>query len=372
MILFSYEYPPCSGGIARLCVEISTALKKDKRDLRILTQRYDGACLAAGPALVEVPAERPWREWAAFKWLRKQSSDVPVICGLWYPEGLVALLSGIKQCIILAHGAELFPPVQTWRRPFWAILQRWVLESARLVIANSEYTRQLVLTVAPRARVETIVLAVDHERFSPGNRAAAKQRLKLEGKQVVCTVSRIHQYKGHDVVLRAISQLSADERASLIYVVAGTGPYEKELKTLAVQLGLGPIVRWYGFVPEEDLSLVYRASDLFALCTQELPSQRAVEGFGLVFLEAQACGTPAVGTRSGGIGDALEDGDGGWLVEPNNSEALAVILRELVHAPENFRAAGQRARERVVQKFTWDQYAIRFSEALDRALVRRE
>jgi phosphatidylinositol alpha-1,6-mannosyltransferase len=367
--MFAYEFPPCSGGISRLCAEIVNAYRKDDHNICVLTQHQNEACSAPDPAQIRVPAERPKREWVAFRWLRKQPRDIPVICGLWYPEGLIALLSGRKHRVILAHGAELFPPVESWRRPLWAILQRCVLESASLVVANSEYTRQMVLAAAPRARSEAIPLAVDHERFAPGDRAEAKQKLGLTGKMVVCTVSRIYQYKGHEVVLRAISQLSPEERASLIYVVAGTGPYEQELKKLTVELGLDSIVRWLGFVPEEELGLVYLASDLFALCTQELPAQRAVEGFGLAFLEAQACGTPAVGTRTGGIAEALSDGDGGWLLQQNDSSVLAGILRQLVHSPETLRSAGKQARERVLKAFTWRHYISRFSEAVSRSMV---
>jgi len=368
LVLFAYEFPPGSGGIARLCAGIREAYRKQRRDLRVLTQQPEPPGAGAEPGLVRVPAARPLREWAAFAWLCRQPSEVAVICGLWYPEGLIASLSGRRQRVILAHGAELFPPVARWRRPLWAILQRWVLEGAQLVVANSEYTRQLVLRVAPRARVEAIPLAVDHERFAPGDREAAKQRLGLAGKRVVSTVSRIHGYKGHELVLRALSQLGPEERAALVYVVAGTGPYEAELKRLTRQLGLESMVRWYGFVPEQRLSLLYQASDLFALCSRELPAERAVEGFGLALLEAQACGTPAVGTRTGGIAAALEDGDGGWLLEENDSPALARILRELVRAPEKIRAVGMQARQRVLREHTWPRYISRFSDAIDGAL----
>jgi phosphatidylinositol alpha-1,6-mannosyltransferase len=338
----------------------------------VLTQHFDTLPESSMLSEIRVPAHRPAREWRSFLWLRMQPRDIPVICGVWYPEGLVALLSGASRRVILAHGAELLPPVAKWRRPLWAILQRWVLESADLVVANSEYTRKLVLTVAPNARVEAIPLAVDHERFAPGDRISAKQRLGLVGKQVICTVSRIHRYKGHEVVLRAISQLSPNEHAVLAYLVVGAGPYEEELKKLAVQLGLNSVVRWCGFVSEDDLSLVYRASDLFVLCTQEALAERAVEGFGLVFLEAQACGTAVVGTRTGGICDAVKDGEGGWLIEENDTTALTNILRQLVHSPETVRTAGVQARQRILREFTWDHYMKRFSVAISQAMVEHD
>jgi phosphatidylinositol alpha-1,6-mannosyltransferase len=277
---------------------------------------------------------------------------------------LIAHLAGVRPLVVLAHGAELLPPVDRWRRPFWNALQRFVLENADLVIANSEYTHQLASSVAPKAHIETIRLAVDSDRFAPGDRDAAKTRFGVAGKRVLCTVSRIHHYKAHDTVLRAIASLTPDEREQLVYLVVGTGPYETELKKQVIELGIESQVRWLGFVSEEVLPQVYWASDLFVLCTRDAPEERAVEGFGLVFLEAQSCGTPVVGTRNGGIPAAIRDGKGGWLIDQDDSQQLADIIRELVRSPESFRTAGTRARQRILNENTWECYGQRFTSAL--------
>ena len=180
-------------------------------------------------------------------------------------------------------------------------------------------------------------------------------------------MSRIHHYKAHDTVLRAIASLAPDERTRLIYLVVGKGPYELELRRLAGELGVESHLRWLGFVSEEDLPQVYGASDLFVLCTRDAPEERAVEGFGLVFLEAQSCGTPVVGTRSGGIPAAIRDGKGGWLIEQDDGQKLTDIIRELIRSPESFRIAGTQARERVLRENTWERYGQRFVSTLQGA-----
>jgi phosphatidylinositol alpha-1,6-mannosyltransferase len=367
LLLFAFEFPPSSGGIARLCAGICGTLRRDHVNARVLTQDCRTPIPEPGLPEIRVDSRRILREWRAFQWLRKEQASTirqTTICGVWYPEGLIAYLAGVRPLVLLAHGAELLPTVNCWRRPFWNALQRLVLENANLVIANSEYTQRLVSALAPRAQVETIPLAVDPDRFVPGDREAAKSKFGVAGKRVLCTVSRIHRYKAHDTVLRAIASLAAEEREQLVYLVAGTGPYERELRKYAVELGIESHVRWLGFVSEEELPQVYLASDLFVLCTRDAPGERSVEGFGLVFLEAQSCGTPVVGTRAGGIPAAIQDGEGGWLIKQDDSQTLTDIVRQLIHSPESFRAAGRQARQRVLRESTWECYGQRFSSAL--------
>jgi phosphatidylinositol alpha-1,6-mannosyltransferase len=369
IILFAFEYPPVSGGIARLCAEIGKIFEREHIGTLVLTQE----CLATPPDTrlrqIRVNPRRGVREWRAFRWLRKQRRDKPgirqeIICGVWYPEGLIAYLAGVRPFVILAHGAELLPPTSRWRRSLWKALQRFVLERASLVIANSKYTKDLVSRAAPKAHVEAIPLGVDTDRFAAGDRESAKEKFGVTAKRVLCTVSRIENYKAHDTVLRAISKLELDEREQFVYLIVGNGPHEQELRTLAVELGIESLVRWIGFISEEELPQVYSASDLFVLCTRHAPEERAVEGFGLVFLEAQSCGIPVVGTRTGGIPDAIREGQSGWLIEQDDTQSLANIIRNLVHSPESFHAVGKQARERVLRAGTWEVYGRRLSSAL--------
>ncbi len=370
LLLFAFEYPPGSGGIARLCDGIGGILDRGCVPGRVLTQERSAP--NDFPSLPETRfvARRPFREWQAFRWLRKRMSRAPasvsgVICGVWYPEGLIAYLCGVRPLIILAHGAELLPPLNRLRRKLWSALQRRVLQQADLIIANSEYTKRLLLQAAPQARVEAIPLAVDPERFAPGDREAAKTKFGVLGKRVICSVARIERYKAIDTVLRAIANLAVSDREQLVYLIAGRGPYEPALRKLAADLGIEAHVRWLGFVPEEELPQVYRASDLFVLCTRDAPRERAVEGFGLVFIEAQSCGTPVVGTRTGGIPAAIRAGEGGWLIEQDDISGLTDLITALVRSPELFSAEGIKARQRVLRECTWESHGQHLATVLE-------
>ena len=377
LCLFAFEYPPVSGGIARLCGGLAEVLERSGVKAHVLTQKSTSTATEPGLQKYRVDSRRPLREWRAFLWLRKSVRRKPAvqditICGVWYPEGLIAYLAGVRHFVILAHGAELLPTLNRWRRPFWTALQKRVLEKADLVIANSEYTRRLVLNSAPNARVETIPLAVDVERFAPGDREAARLQLNVSGKLVLSTVARLYHYKAHDTVLRALACLEAGEREKFVYLVVGQGPHETVLRKLAAEIGVESQVRWLGFVSEDDLPRIYWASDLFALCTRDAPSERSVEGFGLVFLEAQACGTPVVGTNTGGIPAAIHEGEGGWLIAQDDINQLTAILRRLLASPDSFRKAGREARQRIMRECTWPEYGQRFFSALQGAGIENE
>lgn len=365
--IFSFDYPPNDGGISRLCAEVASGLAANRSNVRVLTQ----SLTKTGNNIPNLPehrvaASRPSRELAAWWYLLRHRRVEPVIAGTWYPEGLIAMLACRRRLVILAHGGELMPPPQRWRRFAWAWLQQRVLSRADLVIANSAFTAQLVAWAAPRSSVRAIPLAVDHERFCPGDRQAARAAFGVTDPalRIISSVSRICDYKGHHTVFDALAALDPSIRRQIVYLIAGRGPDLARLQQDAARLGIDNVVRWLGYVSEDNLPELYRASDLFVLCTRESRAAQEVEGFGLVFLEAQACGTPVVGTRTGGIPDAIHGGDGGWLIAQGDVAALARILSALVTDPSIFRAEGAAGRVRIERACTWDHYVRQFSTAL--------
>ena len=350
-----------------MCSEIAVGCMRTGVDVQVVAPApRKGIPTPPSPAReLRVRYSRPLLEWDGYRAMRDRLRGGPVICSVWYPEGLLAHAAGVRPRVILAHGGELMPSKARWRRKIWLRMLRSVCESADLVVAVSEYTRKLVLERAPGSNVLVIPLAVDHKRFSPGDREGAKRRFGVTNKVVLSSVSRLDAYKGHDVILRAISTCNERSRRKVVYLIAGRGPHEGKLKRQVRELGLGEQVRFLGFVPEEDLPDVYRASDLFLLCTREIIERQEVEGFGLVFLEAQACGTPVIGTRTGGIPDAVKEGEGGWLIEQDDAEALSGFLSRLIDDPTPFQAAGKRARHWVEQQCTWEHYIRKFVDALE-------
>lgn len=366
LILFSFDYPPADGGIARLCGEIAAAAVRAGVAVEVVSERVEGDGLVVPDAPVRrLSAVRPRRELEALALSPSWRSEA-VLSGIWYPEGLLAAARRPRFHAVLAHGMELMPTQQAWRRSLWARLQRETLSRADLVIANSHYTADWVRRTAPGAVVEVVPLAVDGARFTPAGRDAERARRGWSDKRVILTVSRLAGYKAHDTVMRALAALPEAQRGSLVYAIAGRGPAEPSLRALADRLGIASQICWLGFVAESELAHLYAAADLFTLVTRESASAREVEGFGLVFLEAQACATPVVGARTGGIPDAVTEGEGGWLIEADDEAALTAHFAALVERPDRFRAEGERGRLRVLRDCGWSAYWSRLHEVMNR------
>jgi D-inositol-3-phosphate glycosyltransferase len=230
-----------------------------------------------------------------------------------------------------------------------------VAEADRLVCNTAIEAGELVeLYGADPGRIVTIPPGVDLARFRPGPRVAARRALDLPADAVVLAFAgRIQPLKAPDVLLHAAAELlrrSPELRARLVVLVAG-GPsgsglaQPSALQELAAHLGLGDVVR---FLPPQDadgLATVFRAADVVAV-----PSHN--ESFGLVALEAQACGTPVVAARVGGLPVAVADGRSGLLVDGHAAGPWADALAAA--AEPGRRAALSRGAVAHAQRFSWD------------------
>jgi glycosyltransferase involved in cell wall biosynthesis len=243
--------------------------------------------------------------------------------------GLVAMAAARltrRPLIVHFHGPWAGESAAAGRRSRPAIslqraIERAVYRRAERLVVLSEAFKELVVECygVPAERVAVVPPAVDLERFSPGAREGAKERLGLVAADgpVAVTVRRLVRRMGLDDLLRAWSRLDPQNGTLL---VAGTGPEGPRLEELAAELGVGHSVRFAGFVPEARLPDVYRAADLCVVPTREL------EGFGLVALEALACGTPVLAADTGGLREALAGLGDDVLFPPRDHVALAERL----------------------------------------------
>jgi phosphatidyl-myo-inositol dimannoside synthase len=374
IILFSYDYPPLDGGISRLCAAIVKYLNSHGCDVSVLSCRQNGKKYFKQVKVktIRVPHARILREMFSFYYLMRYRRAL-FITGLWYPEALLCYLAGVKNFVILAHGNEFMGGLRGLKNSTLNFLRRMVVKKARLVIANSGYTANLVSApFSSNNNIIVVPLGVDEKWFYPVEEDEKMQLRKnmgiSENKMVVLTVGKVICRKGHDVVLRALANLSQEDKNKIVYLIVGLGSRIDYLKTLAKHLGILHLVKWLGFVGEEDLSYYYQLSDLFVMCSREEEENKAVEGFGLVFLEAQASGIPVIGTRQGGVVDAIENGKGGFLIDRDDDKQLAGYFKQFIINPGELKQQGSLARVRVEKSCTWGCYGQKIYNALQKMI----
>ena len=346
-IIFSYDYPPNNGGISRLCGEIRKELLRRGHQVSVIT----GIPGDSSPEIIRVSGRRGILEIRMLKALKDvyKPGDI-IITDTWHPAGSLALLVS-KDVFILAHGAELLPGSGYANTSLWKSYRKRIMAKACGVIANSEYTAGLVKSCSPKANVLSLPLAIDGSFFHP-----TKPKITSDDILRVCSLSRLEKFKGHDFVIKTIATLPDEYKKRIRFEIGGKGPYSEELKKLVSELGLNDIVTFKGFMPDSEVLDFYSANDVFILCTREELNLQNVEGFGLVFTEAQACGTAVIGTRTGGIPSAVTDGVGGWLIEQDNTQELMFLLIKAVDNKPKIREEGLVARNRVLAELNWEKY----------------
>ena len=204
-----------------------------------------------------------------------------------------------------------------------------VVRCADLVVASTRDEQdQLVRHYgADPTRIEIITPGVDHQVFSPGDRGAARRHAALPPGPIVLFVGRLQPLKGADLAVRALAELH-ERRATLVIVGGPSGPdgaaEVASLHALVAELGLDHRVRFVAPRPHDQLVDYYRAADVVVV-----PSH--TESFGLVALEAAACGTPVVAAEVGGLRLLVDDGVTGYLVGERDPHAYAALIDRVLH-----------------------------------------
>jgi len=237
------------------------------------------------------------------------------------------------------------------------------------VTAPSAYTRDAMVRALDGAvRVELLPNAVNGNRFSGSGPDDVRERFGLPAAgPLVLSVGHLKRRKGFDVLVQALGIVRA-EFADTHLAVVGPGNASL-LRQQTADLGIGDAVRFLGEVDERDLVSLYHACDLFALLPRVDGGH--FEGFGLVFLEANACGKPVVGTRSGGVPDAIVDGETGYLVDEDDAAGAAEAMLRLLRDPAHAARLGARGRQWAAEH-SWSVYADRLVALYRVALERHD
>ncbi|MDB5487762.1 MAG: glycosyltransferase family 1 protein [Reyranella sp.] len=308
------------GGIARYNQDLFDALADGKVEILILPRHGDASGIALPAGVRQNPPifGRLRFSLAAIVAAWRFRPVDAVFCGHVFMAPLGFLLARIlgARYWVQAHGTDIWKD----RRG----LVRRLLGRADLVSTVSRETRRILLEWVdlPPERVRVLPDTVQ-DVFTPGPQSAAlRDRLQLGAGPVLLTVGRLaanERYKGHEAVFSVLAGLRK-KFPNLVHVVAGDGDDRARLEAVAAEMAPGA-VRFLGFVPDADLPDLYRLADLYVMPSTE-------EGFGIVYLEAAACGLRVVGGKGGGTADAIPDERVGVIVDPADRPGLAAAIEQ--------------------------------------------
>jgi phosphatidylinositol alpha-1,6-mannosyltransferase len=375
-LLLTQDFPPRGGGIARMHGEL--ARRYPPGELIVSTsQDRDAAEVDAelAPAIIDrlgvsrrltktLPGLLLWSRRATS--LAREHRVRFVHCGNvkpgGYPARWVHERLGIPYSIFL-YGADLLSEQHKYHSS--ALKRRSgraIFGGAARLIAISGWTRDLALTVLGELgldghgqRLRVVHLGTDPERFRPGiDPTALRQRFGLEdgGVRWLLTVARLEPHKGVDMVLRALPAIIG-RAPDVRYAVAGKGAEREKLQKLAHKMGVADRVRFLGEVGERDLPALYNLASVYVGASRRA-ERLGVEGFGISLVEASACGLPVVAGKSGGIPDAVRDGETGFLVPPDDPAAIADGVGRLLGDRDLAARIGAAGRRAVETYYNWD------------------
>ncbi len=376
VLILANDFPPSTGGIQRYMHGLAVALRQRGENVVVIAPEQPAASAfdAASPIkIVRIPAARRFRAAqnlasAATQYMREQSAAERIqviIAGNWWPEGYAARLvrrrMGVPY-VVMGYGREM---VQTGLNIGKWLMQQLVIRGAAGGLAISHYSaHQLSRRGLSPKYIRVIYGGVDPHRFvvSPATAEQTRHELVNNDQHILLTVSRLVRRKGHSQVIAALPQI-INEVGPTKYIIVGNGPEEQRLHHLTRRYGLEDCVEFLGRVDDQRLPALYRTADVFVMPSRDLYGE-PIEGLGLVYLEANLCGLPVVAGNTGGVTDAVVDGQTGLLVDPEDPAAIASAIIRLLSDRDFAAQLGAVGRARVLQEFTWEQVAIRCHSAL--------
>jgi phosphatidylinositol alpha-1,6-mannosyltransferase len=370
-LLVTNDFPPKIGGIQSYLWELWRRLPAD--EVTVFTTAHRSAAVFDQAQPFRIVRSR----WAVLlpnrvlvRRIRRLAADVgarAVVLDPVLPLGLIGPKLGLPYAVVL-HGTEITVP---GRLPVSRPLLARVVSQASLVIAAGGYPEGEARRAVGRDRafppVVRVPPGVDTTRFRPLpaiDRAAARARLGLPANgALVVSVSRLVPRKGMDTLIEAAALL-APRHPGLTVAISGGGRDLARLRHLVRRTGAP--VRLVGRVNDLDLPALYGCADVFAMCCRRRWAGLEQEGFGIVFLEAAACGVPSIAGDSGGAAEAVLDGQTGFVVgDPGDPKAVAATLSRLLDEPSLALEQGQAARARAEEEFEYQTLAGRLEEALN-------
>ena len=295
----------------------------------------------------------------------KQSNIQVAAFGAAAPLGLLSASmkrAGIRKTVALTHGHEVW-----WAKVFpFTLAMRRIGSTIDSLTFLGEFTQRAIsrsLSKTAAQQMVKIAPGIDVDHFCPQDSTALRKELKLENKQVIVSVGRLVHRKGQDHLIQALPEILKSVPDAHVLMV-GQGPYLPHLKKLVARHNLNDHVSFIGRIQYAQLPQYICAGDIFAMPSRSRFFGLEVEGLGIVYLEASACGLPVIAGSSGGAPDAVLDGVTGFVVDGENNEEIAAAAIRLLNDVDGAKAMGTAGREWIIKNWRWEIWSQRFNKLL--------
>lgn len=285
----------------------------------------------------------------------KRSELDVLLCGKGLFEGLLAFHLKKKTgtpYIVFTYAME----IKTWsqNKKTKKKLIKALSEAAKVVYINDVTKKDLAALGVAEEKLVKIAPGVDQRHLnnvSPELVSSYKKHYGIADDYIL-SVGRLIPRKGFDLLIDAFAQLDQTKFSDVDLVIIGQGPEQDELVEQAENAWIGPRVKFLKNVPDKHLPALYAGAKAFALLPRETTTD--MEGFGIVYLEAAAQGVPAIGTKTGGVPEAVLHEQTGLIVEPDNEKETAAALTKILTDEDFAKQLGEAGRKRTQNEFTWD------------------
>ena len=372
VLLVTNDLGPRAGGIETFVLGLIEGLPKDSLIIYTSSQKGDkafdaqllekfGAVVIRDRAKMLLPTPRITRK--AVKILKQQQ-----IKNVWFgaaaPLALMAgklRSAGASNIVALTHGHEVW-----WAKiPILKSLLKKIIKDVDHLGYLGDFTKGEIAKISNQPqKFLQIAPGIDTQHFAPKSaRGDFIEKYRLDGRRVIVSVGRLVHRKGQDELVKAMPKI-LEQFPDAILLFVGEGPIKQMLFNSAKQLGVLPKVVFAGRVSHHDLPDYICLGEIFAMPVRSRFSGLEVEGLGIVYLEASACGLPVIVGNSGGAVDAVLDKKTGLLVDGTKSDQIADAICELLANPERAKQMGAAGRDWVIKNWQLSSWSEKFNKVL--------
>ena len=372
VLLVTNDLGPRAGGIETFVLGLIEGLPKNSLIIYTSSQKGDkafdaqllekfGAVVIRDRAKILLPTPRITRK--AVKILKQQQ-----IKNVWFgaaaPLALMAgklRSAGASNIVALTHGHEVW-----WAKiPILKSLLKKIIKDVDHLGYLGDFTKGEIAKISNQPqKFLQIAPGIDTQHFAPKiARGDLIEKYRLDGRRVIVSVGRLVHRKGQDELVKAMPKI-LEQFPDAILLFVGEGPIKQMLFNSAKQLGVLPKVVFAGRVSHHDLPDYICLGEIFAMPVRSRFSGLEVEGLGIVYLEASACGLPVIVGNSGGAVDAVLDKKTGLLVDGTKSDQIADAICELLANPERAKQMGAAGRDWVINNWQLSSWSEKFNKVL--------